>query len=80
VEFTTAILFFTFISFSGFSFGYWLLVIAGIKLTAVLASGSFWLKLIILFVESDIEQPLMFIYPVLELLLDLCLNCLFTIG
>ena len=79
MEFTT-ILFFTFISFSRFSFGYWHLVIAGIKLTTVLASGSFWLNLIILFVESDIEQPLVLVYPVLELLLDLCLNRLLTIG
>ena len=79
MKFTTAILFFTFISFAGSSFGYWLLVIARIELT-LLAGGSFWLNLIILFVESDIEQPLMFIYPVLELLLNLCLNCLFAVG
>jgi hypothetical protein len=79
VEFTTAILFFTFISFAGFSFGYWLLVVAGINLT-VLAGGSFWLNLIVLFVESNIEQPFMFIYPVLELLLNLCLHFLFAVG
>jgi|TARA_B110001450_G_C17637794_1_gene487934 hypothetical protein len=79
VEFTTAILFFTFISFAEFSFGSWLLVIAGIKLT-VLAGGSFWLNLLFLFVESHIEQPLMFIYPVLELLLNLGLHCLFAVG
>ena len=79
MEFTTAILFFTFISFAEFSFGSWLLVIAGIKLT-VLAGGSFWLNLLFLFVESHIEQPLVFIYPVLELLLNLGLHCLFAVG
>lgn len=78
-SFTTSILFFIFISFAGFSFGYWLLVIGGIKLN-VLAGCSFWLNLIILFVESDIEQPLMFLYPALELLLDLGLNFLFAVG
>lgn len=79
MEFATAILFFTFISFTGCSFGYWLLVVAGISLD-VLAGGSFWLHLIVLFVESNIEQPLMFIYPALELLLNLCLHCLFAVG